>query len=129
MTEKTGKVAPAYLAGDVECEALATFSGLRALTCKGTSKLAENGAPARARLSQATGPACFKLTWRTTMKSITRVLHMGAKVLTDRHTRLVAFLGSLALAWACYPVIATSYSNPQDSGNSPWLIEFRTVHK
>ncbi len=60
------------------------------------------------------------------MKSITRVLHMGAKVLTDRHTRLVAVLGSLALAWACYPVIDTSYSNPQDSGNAQWSIEFRT---
>src|SRR6266446_8727886 len=127
MTEKTGKrVGPAYLAGDVGCEALATFSGLWSLTRKGTSKLAENGAPARARLSQATGSACFKLTWRTTMKSITRVLHMGAKVLTDRHTRLVAVLGSLALAWACYPVIDTSYSNPQNSGNAQWSIEFRT---
>src|SRR6266404_9949552 len=71
-------------------------------------------------------PACFNLTWRTIMKSIRRVLHLSAKVLTDRHTRLVAVLGSLALVWACYPVIDTSYSNPQDSGTGQWLIEFRT---
>src|SRR5260370_10265379 len=122
MTEKSGKrVGTACLAGDVGCEALATFSGLRSLTRKETSKLTENGAPARARLSQATGPACFKLTWRTTMKSITRVLHMGAKGLTDRHTRLVAALASLSLSRACYPVIHTTYSNPTDTRNNPWL--------
>src|SRR5438876_10888150 len=60
------------------------------------------------------------------MKSITRVLRLARRVLTDRHIRLVAVLGLLALMWACYPVIDTSYSNPQDSGTGQWLIEFRT---
>src|SRR5258708_4235800 len=60
------------------------------------------------------------------MKTISRVSRLTRKVVTDPRIRLVAILGSLVLLWACYPVIDTSYSNPQDSGTSQWLIEFRT---
>src|SRR6266550_5755241 len=60
------------------------------------------------------------------MKTITRILHLSDRVLNARQIRLVAVTGLLALLWACYPVIDTSYSNPQDSGTGQWLIEFRT---
>ena len=60
------------------------------------------------------------------MKTISRVSRLTRKVVTDPRIRLVAILGSLVLLWACYPVIDTSYSNPQDLGTSQWLIEFRT---
>src|SRR5712691_5473037 len=77
--------------------------------------------------SRAMGPVRIQLiNWRTAMKSITRVSRLTMKVVTDPRIRLVAILGSLVLLWACYPVIDTSYSNPQDSGTSQWLIEFRT---
>ena len=47
-------------------------------------------------------------------------------VLVDRQIRLIAVLGSMALLWACYPVVDTTYSNPQEAGTGQWLIEFRT---
>src|SRR5258707_5664252 len=73
------------------------------------------------------GPVRIRLiNWRTAMKSITRVSRLTRKAVTDPRIRLVAILGSLVLLWACYPVIDTSYSNPQDFGASQWLIEFRT---
>src|SRR5437667_12492186 len=60
------------------------------------------------------------------MTTQTRVLQPVESVLKNRKIRLVAVLGLLALLWACYPVVDTSYSNPQDSGTGQWLIEFRT---
>src|SRR5438094_2485024 len=60
------------------------------------------------------------------MKNVKRVLQTTGKVLTSRRIRLVSVLGLLVALWACYPVIDTSYSNPQDSGTGQWLIEFRT---
>src|SRR5437667_1557371 len=60
------------------------------------------------------------------MKSIARILLMNKGIFKAGQFRLVAVLGLLALMWACYPVIDTSYSNPQDSGTGQWLIEFRT---
>src|ERR1700704_3967684 len=60
------------------------------------------------------------------MNRITRILRMGEEVSKAKQVRLIAVLGLLALLWACYPVIDTSYSIPQDLGTSQWLIEFRT---
>src|SRR5438552_728208 len=60
------------------------------------------------------------------MKKITRILRIGKAALKAWQFRLVAVLGLLALLWACYPVIDTTYSNPQDSGTGKWRIEFRT---
>jgi hypothetical protein len=47
-------------------------------------------------------------------------------VLRSRKLALVGILGVLTLVLACYPATEVSYSNPQDSGSSQWLIEFRT---
>ena len=60
------------------------------------------------------------------MKSIARILLMSKGIFKASQIRLVAVLGLLAMLWACYPVIDASYSNPQDSGNGQWLVEFRT---
>jgi len=49
-----------------------------------------------------------------------------ARVLNKRRTRLMIALASLALFWACYPTVDTTYSNPQEFGTGQWLVEFRT---
>src|SRR6266446_4398701 len=65
----------------------------------------------------------FKPTWEDYME---RIWNMGTKILTSQGIRLIAVLGMLGLFWACYPSSDISYSNPQDSTTSQWLIEYRT---
>jgi hypothetical protein len=44
----------------------------------------------------------------------------------DKKLRLVTLVGLLSLVWACYPATDVTYSNPQDSAASQWLIEYKT---
>lgn len=43
-----------------------------------------------------------------------------------RMLRSAGLVAILAMAWACYPVAETSFSNPQDTGVMQWLIEQKT---
>ena len=85
--------------------------------------LAKNGAAIHLQLPQAGDRIPMQ---RGGFMSVTRILKTRMSELMDRQIRLAAAVGMLALLWACYPAIDTSYSNPQDSGAGQWLIEFRT---
>src|SRR2546422_8772618 len=101
----------------------ATFSSVSSLTCQEVSIRPRIRRCLSVNFRKSTAQSCFSAAWKTIMKAHLR--RCGA-VLVDRQIRLIAVLGSMALLWACYPVVDTTYSNPQEAGTGQWLIEFRT---
>jgi len=49
---------------------------------------------------------------------------IGSALLNNR-LRFLVLIAALSLLWACYPVSPVSYSTPQESTVSQWLIEIK----